>query len=110
MTQARVPHLEVRVEHLVGKPTKTDPDSLKHSIARELVHDQTGFHLSGFLVGVWHQATDKVGLTVVKGDHELGEGDQVDGGDRLATPLLLLLALLLRWVFWLPGVVSPKMN
>ena len=71
-------------------------------------------------MGVWHQATDKVGLTVVlnksvviyvcisvltmnadvneghQGGHQLDEGDEVDRGDRLAATLLLLLTLL----FW----------
>ena len=76
-------------------------------------------HLARLLVGVRHQATDKVGLTVVlnksvviyvcisvltmnadvneghQGGHQLDEGDEVDRGDSLAATFLLLLALLL---------------
>ena len=61
-------------------------------------------------MGVRHQATDKVGLAAVEGHHELGEGDQIDGGDGLASALLLLLALVLGRVLRLPRVISPKMN
>ena len=80
----------------VGESTHADPDSLEHTVASQLVHDEWGLHLAGLLVGVGHQATHKVGLTVVQGGHQLGEADKVDGGHRLAAAaLFLLLALVL---------------
>ena len=60
-----LPHLEVRVEHPVGESSHANPDSLEHAVASQLVHDQGALHLAGLLVGVGHQATHKVGLTVV---------------------------------------------
>ena len=81
----------------VGESSHTDPDSLEHAVASQLVHDQGAlhlvmmamrmimrmvmmvmmlfivclgdreFHLARLLVGVWHQATYKVGLAVVQG-------------------------------------------
>ena len=54
-----------------------------------------GFHFSRLLVGVWHEATHKVGLAVVQGGHQLAQGDEVDRGDSLAATLLLLLSFLL---------------
>ena len=60
-----LPHLEVGVEHSVGESTHADPDSLKHTVASQLVHDQRTLHLAGLLVGVGHQATHKVGLAAV---------------------------------------------
>ena len=89
------PHLEVWVEHPVGEATHADPDALEHTVASQLVHDQGAlhlvmmvmrmimrmvmmlmmlfigcrgdreFHLARLLVGVWHKATYKVGLTIV---------------------------------------------
>ena len=89
------PHLEVWVEHPVGEATHADPDAFEHTVASQLVHDQGAlhlvmmvmrvimrmlmmmliivclgdreFHLARLLVGVWHQATHKVGLAVVQG-------------------------------------------
>ena len=52
----------------VGESTHADPDSLEHTVAGQLVHDEWGLHLAGLLVGVGHQATHKVGLTVVLGE------------------------------------------
>ena len=49
----------------VGESTHADPDSLEHTVASELVHDEWGLDLAGLLVGVGHQAADKVGLAVV---------------------------------------------
>ena len=51
----------------VGESSHTDPDSLEHAVASQLVHDQRGLHLSGFLVGVGNKATHKVGLARVEG-------------------------------------------
>ena len=65
-----LPHLEVRVEHPVGESTHADPDSLEHTVASQLVHDQRGLDLAGLLVGVGHKATHKVGLTVVPEEEE----------------------------------------
>ena len=60
-----LPHLEVGVEHPVGESAHADPDSLKHTVASQLVHDQGALHLAGLLVGVGHKATHKVGLAVM---------------------------------------------
>ena len=66
LSKARVPQLEVRVEHPVGESTHADPDSLEHTVAGQLVHDQWGLNIAGLLMGVGHQATDKVRLARVK--------------------------------------------
>ena len=57
--------LELGIEHFVGEATHGNPDSLEHTVASQLVHDQWWLHVTGLLVGVGHQATHKVGLTVV---------------------------------------------
>ena len=62
--------LEVGVEHPVGKSSHADPNSLKHTVASQLVHDEWGLHLAGLLVGVGHKATHKVGLTVMPEEEE----------------------------------------
>ena len=85
----------------VGESTHADPDSLEHTIAGELVHDEGGLHLPGLLVGVGDKAAHKVGLAVVQGGHQLAQGDQVDRGDGLAATLLLLLSFLLGRGGWL---------
>merc|ERR1719397_701362 len=88
----------------------TDPDSLQHTIASQLVHDEWGLHLAGLLVGVGHKATHKVGLAGVEGGHQLNQRNQVDGGDSLAATLLLLLAVILGCSSWLSRVVFPQEN
>merc|ERR1719291_1624286 len=100
LSEARVPQLEVGVEHPVGESAHADPDSLEHTVASQLLHDEWGLHLAGLLVGVGHQAADKVGLAVVQGRHEFAEGDQVDRGHGLAAALLLLLSFLLGRSGW----------
>ena len=51
----------------VGESAHADPDSLQHTVASQLVHDEWGLNLTGLLVGVGHQATHKVGLAVMLG-------------------------------------------
>merc|ERR1719398_259169 len=70
----------------------------------------SGLHLAGLLVGVGHKATHKVGLAGVEGGHQLNQRNQVDGRDRLAATLLLLLAFILRGGGGLAGVIFPKKN
>merc|ERR1719237_421948 len=94
LSEASIPQLEVGVEHPVGESAHADPDSLEHTVASQLVHDQRGLHLAGLLVGVGHKATHKVGLAGVEGGHQLNQGDEVDRGDSLAATLLLLAVIL----------------
>merc|ERR1719400_3022114 len=109
LTQAGVPHLVVGVEHPIWESAHADPDTLKHTITGQLVHDQWGLNISGLLVGVGHQATDEVRLARVESDHQLIERDEVDRGDSLAAAsLLLLLALILGSGGGLAGVISPQ--
>merc|ERR1719151_175925 len=109
LSQASVPHLEVRVVHSVGESSHTDPDTLKHTITGQLVHDKMGLNLSGLLVGVGHKATDKVRLARVEGGHELGKRHEVDRGHSLAAAsLLLLLSLVLLHLGGLSRVVNPE--
>merc|ERR1719412_1025723 len=110
LSEARVPQLEVGVQHPVGESAHADPDSLEHTVASQLVHDKRGLHLAGLLVGVGHKATHKVGLARVEGGHQLNQGNQVDGGDSLAATLLLLLTLLLWCGSGLARVIFPKEN
>merc|ERR1719166_170389 len=109
LSQASVSHLVVRVEHSVGESSHADPDTLKHTVTGQLVHDQWGLNLSGLLVSVGHKATDEVRLASVESGHQLSQRDQVDGGDGLtAATLLLLLALLLGSGGGLAGVIGPE--
>merc|ERR1719412_272438 len=110
LTQARVSQLEVGVEHPVGESAHADPDSLEHTVASQLVHDEWGLHLAGLLVGVGHKATHKVGFAGVEGGHQLNQGNQIDGGDSLAATLLLLLAVILGSCRGLARVVFPEKN
>ena len=67
----------------IGESTHANPDSLKHTVASELVHlgrrifksratkgktahNQVWLHFSGLLVGVRHEAAHKVRLAVVQ--------------------------------------------
>ena len=59
--------LELGIEHFVGEATHGNPNSLEHTIASQLVHDEWGLHISGLLVGVGHKATHKVGVAAVQG-------------------------------------------
>merc|ERR1712172_377017 len=104
LAKAGVPQLEVGVHHPVGESTHADPDSLKHTVASQLVHDEWGLHLAGLLVGVGHKATHKVGLAGVEGSHQFNQRNQVDRGDSLAATLLLLLAVILGCGSWLSRV------
>merc|ERR1719249_461601 len=110
LTKAGVPQLEVGVQHPVGESTHADPDSLEHTVASQLVHDEWGLNLSGLLVGVGHEATHKVRLAGVESGHQLNQGDEVDRGDSLAAALLLLLTLLLGCCCGLSRVVFPQEN
>merc|ERR1719361_298270 len=110
LSEARVPQLEVGVEHPVGESSHADPDALEHTVASQLVHDQWGLHLAGLLVGVGHKATHKVGLARVEGGHQLNQGDEVDGGDSLAATLLLLLAVILGSRSGLARMIFPEKN
>ena len=78
----------------VGESTHADPDSLEHTVASQLVHDEWGLHLTRLLVGVGYKATHKVGLAGVERGHQLDKRDKVDGGHSLAATLLLLLRVL----------------
>merc|ERR550519_2845153 len=109
LSKAGVPQLEVGVEHTVGESTHADPDSLEHTVASQLVHDQRGLDLAGLLVGVGHKATHKVGLAGEQGGHQLNQGNEVDGGDGLAATLLLL-AVILGSGCGLAGVIFPQKN
>ena len=90
----------------VWKSSHTDSDALQDAVACELVHDQRRLHVPRLLVGVGHEAADKVRLTAVEGGHQLPQGHQVDRGHGLPAPrLLLLLAVLLGNSCGLPWVI-----
>ena len=92
----------------VGESTHADPDSLEHTVASQLVHDEWGLHLAGLLVGVGHKATHKVGLAGVERGHQLDKRDEVDRGHSLAATLLLLLAVILGCGSGLTRMVFPE--
>merc|ERR1719249_330010 len=50
---------KVVVDDPVGVALPADTDALKHTVAGQLVHDQEGVNLAGFLVVVGHNATDE---------------------------------------------------
>ena len=60
-----------------------------------LVHHQARLHPAGLLVSVGHHATDKVGLGLVEGAHQVVELALEVGGDGLAA--LALLPILVLW-------------
>ena len=64
----------------------------------DLVHDKGRLHAPGLLVGVGHDAADKVGLGGVKRRHERRHVSQEHPGYSLGPAAFLLLTLLLfRW-------------
>ena len=108
-SQDLVPVLEVRVKHPVGETSHTDPNTFKHTITSELMHDKWRLNFNGLLVGVGHNATDEVGLSLVKSTHELTKLNKVDRGYGLSTrSLLLLLLFLTLWWGSLSRVVPPQ--
>merc|ERR1719239_84676 len=103
--------LKVRVQHPVRESSHANPDTFKHTITSQLVHDKRRLYISRLLVGVGHKATHKVRLTRVQGGHELSKRHQVNRGDSLtATSLLLLLSFFLGGDSGLSRVVSPQVD
>merc|ERR1719225_2036795 len=49
----------------------TDGNTSKHTVALVLVHHKAWLHASGLLVGVGHNTTDEVGLSLVEGGHQV---------------------------------------
>ena len=82
----------------VGETSHADSDSLQHTVAGELMHDQWRLHPARLLVGVWNDAADEVRFRLVQGVHQGGELDEVDRGDCLASASLLLLTLGLLFI------------
>ena len=95
----------------VGESTHADPDSLEHTVAGELVHDEGGLHLAGLLVGVGDETADEVRFAVVESLHQRDQGDKVDGGNGFSSGLLLLLPFFLgggRWLAWVLTVMRDS--
>merc|ERR1719400_1534556 len=59
-----------------------------------LVHHQAGLHASGLLVGVGHNTTDEVGLSLVEGGHQVVKLTLEVGGHSLAALALLPVLIL----------------
>jgi hypothetical protein len=106
--------LELSVRNPVWKSFSANPDTLKYTIAGELVHDQRRFNFSGFLVSIRHQATNKVRFAGMKSGHQFSQRHQIDRGDSLATTSLLFLLfsvcsnLLFRVYQGLTRVITPQ--
>merc|ERR1719225_1384383 len=66
-----------------------DGDSGEHTVALVLVHNKAGLHTSRLLVGVGHNTTDEVGLSLVQGGHQVVQLALEVGGHGLATLALL---------------------
>ena len=76
--------------------TAADSNSSEDTVALVLVHHQAGLHASGLLVGVGHNTTDEVRLSLVQGGHQVVQLTLEVGGDRLTTALLLATTVILR--------------
>merc|ERR1719334_2792205 len=101
--------LEFRVEHLVGEASPADGDTSQHTIALVLVHHQLRLNTTRLLMGVRHNTTDEVGLSLVKSGHEVIKLALEVGGHSLAT-LALLSFLILGGLSRLAWVVSKALN
>ena len=102
--------LELGIEGLVGESLPADGDTSEHTVTLVLVHDKIGLNASGLLVGVGHNATDEVGLSLVKGGHQVIKLTLEVGGHSLAASLLLPVGSILRSLKGLSGVVSEALN
>merc|ERR1719234_610058 len=89
------------------------PYPLKHSIAGELVHNQSWLHTTWLFAGIGYYAPYKVGIRVIEGAHQGSQVNQEHAGHSLPTCSFFLLASsfrLLRFRKSLPGVVSPDVH
>merc|ERR1719330_1553354 len=86
--------LELSVDHFVGETSSADGNTSQHTVALILVHDQGGLHTSGLLVGVGHNTTDEVRLSLVEGGHEVIKLTLEERGHSLAASLLLPVLVL----------------
>ena len=110
-----VPRLELRVGKLVGEAscrekgnmshiifsgvcwellTAADGNSSEHTVALVLVHHQARLNTTGLLVSVGHNTTDEVGLSLVKGGHQVVKLTLEVGGHSLAALALLPVLIL----------------
>ena len=67
---------EVRVKDSIGKTPHANPDTLQHTIASKLVHDERGFNFKRLLVSVWYNASDEMWLSCMKGCHQSAQVGQ----------------------------------
>merc|ERR1712223_664140 len=74
------------------------------------MHDKVRLHTSGLLVGVGHNATDEVGLGLVKGGHKVIKLALEVGGHSLAASLLLPVRGILGSLQRLARVVSKALD
>merc|ERR1719400_1173284 len=89
-----VPGLELRIGKLVGESSAADGNTSKHTVALVLVHHKAWLHTSGLLVGVGHNTTDEVGLSLVESGHEVIKLTLEERGHSLAASLLLPVLVL----------------
>merc|ERR1719340_359496 len=106
--------LEVQVNGSVGESSPADPDSLEHTVAGQLVHDESRVQEAGGLVVVGHNAADEVGVGGVQGGQQglqlsaEGRGHSLEG---LGSSILTLLTLfLLDLLLGLSRVVSEEVD
>jgi hypothetical protein len=57
----------------VGETLSANSDSLQDTVATELVQDKSGVDLTGLLLVIGNDASDKVGVGVSQSDHELSQ-------------------------------------
>merc|ERR1719362_2198964 len=86
--------LKLSVDHFVGETSSADGNTSQYTVALILVHDQGGLHTSGLLVGVGHNTTDEVRLSLVEGGHEVIKLTLEERGHSLAASLLLPVLVL----------------
>ena len=94
----------------VGEALSADADTFEDTVASELVKDQGGVDLAGSLVVVGDDATDKVGVGVTKGVHQLGELFLVQLGDGPVRDQQILALVHLINLYLKACSVSPKLN
>ena len=65
--------LEVGVHHPVGEALLANTDTLKHTVACQLVHDKASIDCAWSFGLIGHNATDEVRVSGVQGGHQAAQ-------------------------------------
>ena len=104
---------EVGVEGSVGESLTANTDTLEHTVTGQLVEDERGVDHSGLLLLVGDDATDEVGVGLVKHSHQVVQRLAVkhrDRHERAGLSLLLAASLGHEGGLLLGRVVLPDFH